>query len=100
MKLTNTHILIIIAVIFAYFFLFKKDKFENASPEINNQIDQIYNYIMNNDPKYTDYLDFLIDIGNTNLELINAEVFALFKASKKRNTFTKELILEEMNLAS
>lgn len=98
MKLTNTHILIIAALIFAYFFLFKKDKFENISPEMNDQIDQIYNYIMSNDAKYTDYLDFLIEIRNTNLELINAEVFSLFKAAKKRNTFTKEMILEEMKL--
>lgn len=100
MKLTNTHIYIAIALVLAYFFLFKKDKFENVSPEINTQIDQIYDYIMNNDPKYTDYLDFLIEIHNTNLELINAEVFSLFKGAKKRNTFTKEMILEEMKIVS
>lgn len=100
MKLTNTHIYIIIALVLAYFFLFKKDKFENVSPEINTQIDQIYDYIMNNDAKYTDYLDFLITIRNTNLEIINAEVFSLFKAAKKRNTFTKEMILEEMKIIS
>lgn len=100
MKLTTTHIYIAIALLLAYLFLFKKDKFENVSPEINTQIDQIYNYIMSNDAKYTDYLDFLIEIGNTNLEIINAEVFALFKGAKKRNTFTKEMILEEMKIIS
>jgi ABC-type dipeptide/oligopeptide/nickel transport system permease component len=100
MKLTNTHLLILIAIVFAYFFFFKKDTFQNVSPEINQQIDQIYDYIMNNDPKYTNYLDFLISIHNTNLELINAEVFSLFKGAKKRNMFTKEMILEEMKLSS
>jgi hypothetical protein len=100
MKFTNTHIIIIVILLFSYFLFFKKESYENVSPEINTQIDQIYDYIMNNDPTYIDYLNFLINIHNTNILLVNSEVFALFKGAKKRNTFTKEMIIEEMKLTS
>ena len=99
MKLSNTHIFIIIAVAFIlYLFIYKKDRFDNISDKTRNQIDEIYNYILNNDPSYTDYLNYLISIHNTNLHLIDSEVFALFKGSKKRGTFTKEMIIEEMKI--
>lgn len=101
MKLSNTHIFIIIAVAFIlYLFMYKKDTFNNISDETRDQIDKIYDYIVFNDPSYTDYLNFLISIHNTNLHLIDSEVFALFKGSKKRSTFTKEMILEEMKIES
>jgi len=98
MKLANEHLLLIGFLLVIYFFLFKKESYANISPDIAKEVDQIYEYIMNNDPTYVNYLDFLINIRNTNVHIIDSEVFALFKGAKKRNTFTKDMIIEEMKL--
>jgi hypothetical protein len=91
---------IILAVLVIFYFLFlKTEGMSNVSPETQLHVDQIYTYIMNNpDLTFSDYINFLTSIKNTNLEIIDNEIFVSFKLLHKRNMLSKDDILSSMKL--
>lgn len=98
--MNNTIIFVVFAiVIYLYFFMYKKESMTNVSIEQQNIIDKLYDFI-NNHPnaKFSDYINFLSSIKNTNLHIIDNEVFVTFKSLKKRNSFKKQDIIDEMKL--
>jgi hypothetical protein len=96
----DTILLIIICILVIFYFCYvQKETLDNVSLENELIIDQIYNYIKSNpNGDFVEYANFLIGIKNTNLHIIDTEVFALFKGSNKRNKFTKDDIVTEMKL--
>jgi hypothetical protein len=69
----------------------------NISEGDQNVIDRLMGFITV-DTTFGDYINFLSSIKNTNLHIIDNEVFATFKSLKKRNNLTKKEIMNEMKL--
>jgi hypothetical protein len=93
-------ILIIIALVAVYFFFFyKKETMTNISSEQQKIVDQIYNSIVNNpDITFVDYINLLSSLKNTNLNIIDNEVFVTFKLLQKKKMFSKDDIISAMKL--
>lgn len=93
----NTIILICLIILASYFFLFyKKEELTNLNPKEQAFVDNLYDFIMNNDVSFEEYLKYLNAVKNTNLKIIDNEIFVSFKLAKKKGTFTKQSILDEM----
>lgn len=98
----NKNILIVFfaCIVIIYFCRDKEHMTNNEiTSEQQNIIDKIYEEIITN--KYLtleEYLDFLITIGNTNLNIIDHEVFVTFKMLQKRDMLTKNDIIQAMKL--
>lgn len=93
----NNIILLGIALIaIYYFFFYNKEQLTDLTPENQAFIDGLYNFINDSDVTYENYLQYLNKVKNTNLKIINNEVFVGFKIAKKKGTFTKQLIASEM----
>lgn len=97
MNNTILSIIIIVAFLSLYYFLFHtKESMTNVSFE-QQTINNIYIYISNNpDITFADYINFLISIKNTNLHLIDNQKFLSFKILQKRNLFVKNDIENAM----
>lgn len=96
--MNNTSILILCAIAFyLYFYVYTKETMTNVSTRDQNVIDQLFTFITP-ETTFADYINFLTSIQNTNLHIIDDEVFATFKSLKKRNMFTKNDIVTEMKL--
>ena len=96
--MNNTTIFILCAVaIYFYFFVYKTESMTNVSPQDQNVIDKLFDFITP-ETTFSDYVNFLSSIKNTNLHIIDNEVFATFKSLKKRKMFTKQDIITEMKL--
>ena len=92
-------LLLILGLFTLYYLFYNQENYTNISDKDQITIDQIYDYINTNpDNTFVDYINFLANIKNTNLDIIDNEVYATFKAAKKRNKFTKQDIIEEMKL--
>jgi len=92
-------ILILCAAILLYiFFHFKKESMTNVSEKDQIIIDSVFDYINAHEGTFADYINFLTSIKNTNLNIIDSQVFATFNALKKRNLLTKQDIMSEMKL--
>jgi len=71
---------------------------ENLSDDKNDKINQILNYLQTTDNNFEDYVNFLLSIKNTNLNIINGEVFNTFKTLKKIKALSKQSIIDEIKL--
>ena len=92
-------ILIIGVVVSFYFMFYKSEKLTNVSSEDQSIIEKIFMYINNNpESEFVDYINFLTSIKNTNLDIIDNEVFVTFKVLKKKNMFTMDDIKVVMKL--
>lgn len=90
--------IIFICVISFYFMFYKSENLTNVSSE-QSVIEQIFMYINNNPTgEFIDYINFLSSIKNTNLHIIDNEVFVTFKLLKKKNMFTTDDIKSAMKL--
>lgn len=99
MNATTIFILFAIILIIFYFLTAKKESMTNVSEKDQMIVDKIFNYITNNPTgKFYDYIKFLNEIKNTNLHIIDNEVFSGFKSLKKRNLLTKNDIITDMKL--
>lgn len=97
MKIDNNILLIFLALAVIYFFFRKnKENFIDLSPEQESFINNLYNYINDNDLTYELYLSYLNTIKNTNLNIVTEEVFNEFKSLKSRGMFTKQKIMAKM----
>lgn len=97
--MNNLIVIIVILVSIYYFFFYKTENMTNVEPQQQQVIDQIYNYIVNNtDITLGDYINFLTSIKNTNLSIIDNEVFVTFKLLQKKNMFSKNDIISAMKL--
>jgi hypothetical protein len=71
----------------------------NVEPEQQQIIDKIYDYIINDpDITFVDYINFLSSVKNTNLNIIDNEVFVTFKLLQKKKMFSKDDIISAMKL--
>ena len=62
---------------------------------------QVYRYFIDkNNMDFVDYINFLTAIKNTNLNIIDLEVFYEFKLLKKNNKLTLDSILNAMKTLS
>jgi hypothetical protein len=96
--MNNTTIFIcVVAICLGYFFLSKTESMTNISAQDQNIIDRLFTFITP-ETTFPDYINFLTSVQNTNLHIIDDEVFATFKALKKRNMLTKNDIVNEMKL--
>lgn len=86
-----------VILLYVLFFRYKNESMTNVSDKDNVIIDALFKYIT---PKtsFADYINFLTSIKNTNLHIIDNQVFSTFIALKKRNLLTKEDIISEMKL--
>jgi len=95
----NIIIILIVIVTIYYFFFYNTENMTNIQPELNLMIDNIYNYIVNNqDATFADYINFLTSIKNTNLHIIDNEIFVTFKILQKKKMFSKDDIISAMKL--
>jgi hypothetical protein len=93
----NNIILLGIALIaIYYFFFYNKEQLTNLTSEQQIFVDGLYDYINNNDLTFDQYIDYLNKVQNTNLKIIDNEVFVGFKLAKKKGIFTKQSIAAEM----
>lgn len=92
--------LAIVAITAAYYlFFYKIETMTNILPEQQAIVNLIYDYIITNpDGTFADYINFLISIKNTNLYIIDNEVFVTFKMLQKRKLFSKDDIISAMKL--
>lgn len=93
-------IIIIIIILYYCFVYSNNESMTNELPDIQQQfIDSLYNYINNNDNiNFIDYINFLTSLKNTNLNIIDNDVFTEFKILKKRKLFSKQDIITQMKL--
>jgi hypothetical protein len=96
---TTTILYLCIGAILFYFIFFgyKKESMTNVSEKDKIIVDALFNYITP-ETTFADYLNFLSSIKNTNLNIIDNDVFSTIKALKKKNLLKKEDIISEMNL--
>jgi len=75
-----------------------KEKITNVDNDKNTVIaKQVYRYFVDkNNMDFVDYINFLTAIKNTNLNIIDLEVFYEFKLLKKNNKLTLDSILNAM----
>jgi len=95
------NVLIIIAIAIAVYFLLNNntEKMTNITDEEQKRIDKVYNYIVNNpNSSFVDYINYLTSIKNTNLHIIDNEVFVTFKLLQKKNMFSKVDVISAMKL--
>ena len=57
---------------------------------------KVYEYIKSKDEDFPDYIQFLKSINNTNLKLINAQVFYELKTLKKYKNLNTQNVLDIM----
>lgn len=75
------------------------EKMTNITDEEQKQINKVYNYVVNNpNSSFADYINYLTSIKNTNLHIIDNEVFVTFKLLQKKNMFSKADIVSAMKL--
>jgi|688.fasta_scaffold347623_2 hypothetical protein len=79
-----------------YFFFYNKEQYTNLTPKQQYFVDGLYSYISNNDVTFEQYINYLNKHQNTNLNIIDKEIFTGFKVAKKKGTFTKQIISREM----
>jgi hypothetical protein len=92
-------VVVVVVVVVYYLFFYKKETMTNVSSEQQQIIDQIYNSVVNNpDITFVDYIKLLKSLNNTNLDIINNEVFVTFKLLQKKKMFSKDDIVSEMKL--
>lgn len=94
----NTILLIIALIAVYYFFFYSQENMTDLTPEQQSFVDGLYNYINDNDLTFEQYIQYLNSTRNTNLNIIDNEVFIAFKLAKKKGNFTKQMIMEEMKL--
>lgn len=91
--------IIIICIIAFYFIFYKTENMTNVTSEQQTIIENIFTYINNNpSAEFVDYINFLTSIKNTNLNIIDNEVFVTFKLLKKKNMFSIDDIKVAMKL--
>jgi len=75
-----------------------KEKITNVDNDKNTvTAKQVYRYFIDkNNMDFVDYINFLTAIKNTNLNIIDLEVFYEFKLLKKNNKLTLDSILNAM----
>jgi hypothetical protein len=95
---TILYLCISAAILLFIFFNYKKESMTNVSDKDQLIIDAIFDYINDKEGTFADYINFLTSIKNTNLNIIDSQVFATFTALKKRKLLTKEDIVSEMKL--
>lgn len=95
------YILIGFIVIYLLYILSNKQKegITNVDDENNMVIaKKVYKYYMDTkELDFVDYVNYLTSIGNTNLELIELEVFYELKSYKKKGKLTVNSVLNIMN---
>ena len=100
-KNRTVYILLVLALGYLIYIVMNKknEGVENVYDEKTNMIaKKVYKYYMDKDNfDFVDYINYLTSIGNTNLELIELEVFYELKSLKKKGTLTLENVLNEMN---
>lgn len=99
MKTIDTILITFIIVVLIYLIMSKGSKKENLDNVSDSFVDGVYKYIQNADNidnTFENYVTYLINVQNTNLNLINEEVFAGFRYAKKNNIFTKQNIIDEL----
>ena len=79
-----------------------KEKITNVDNDKNTvTAKQVYRYFIDkNNMDFVDYINFLTAIKNTNLNIIDLEVFYEFKLLKKNNKLTLDSILNAMKTLS
>lgn len=91
-------IIIIIAVIYIFWF-YTNEHMTNVPDESKLVVDKVYDFIVARpEATFEEYINFLVSIDNTNLHLINNDVFAGFKALQKKGRFSKQDVVDEMKL--
>jgi hypothetical protein len=102
-KFINENLTVIVGVVAVvvvyYLFINKTEKMTNVSIEQQQVINDIYKYIVNNpNVNFPDYIEFLLSIKNTNLNIIDNEVFVTFKLLQKKKMFSITDIISAMKL--
>jgi hypothetical protein len=108
----NLVIIAIIVLVFLYivFHVYSTPDFWNRGTEnLNNTTEtktllpsdhviavKVYEYIKSKDEDFPDYIQFLKNINNTNLKLINVQVFYELKTLKKYKNLNTQSILDIM----
>jgi hypothetical protein len=91
--------LLIIGLIFLiYFFSYETENMTNLTDNETDKVKQLLNYLQTTDNSFSDYVKYLLSIKNTNLSLIDSEVFSTFKTLKKLKALTVQSIIDEMKL--
>lgn len=76
----------------------KKETFESTlSQRDMNNAELILKFFNKKNIIYPDYLDYLVSINNTNLKIINQDLFHEFKALKKINNLSIQNIINAMS---
>lgn len=84
-------------IFYIFFFGYKKESMTNISEENQKVVDALFDYITP-ETTFADYINFLTSIKNTNLNIIDNDVFSSIKALKKKGLLKKEDIISEMKL--
>jgi hypothetical protein len=84
-------------ILYVFFFGYKKESMTNISEENQKVVDALFDYITP-ETTFSDYIIFLTSIKNTNLNIIDNDVFSSLKALKKKDLLKKEDIISEMKL--
>lgn len=76
-----------------------KEKLSNTDRDKNTEVaKQVYKYFIdNNNIDFVDYINFLTSIKNTNLKIIDLEVFYELKSLKKKGKLTLDSVRSEMS---
>jgi hypothetical protein len=95
----NTIIIGLVLIAIIYFYFYNVEKMTNLSFTQQSIVDNVYDFIVSHpDATFTNYIDFLTNIKNTNLDIIDNEVFVTFKLLQKKNMFSKNDIVSAMKL--
>jgi len=105
-KISNRTVVLILIFILVggltIYFTYKQKQSEyltNISETDQQVIDSLYDFYMNNTATdYITYLNFLENIKNTNMNLVNKDVFLALKILKNNDSLTKDDIIKEMKL--
>lgn len=98
-QIRNILLIALIIIAIYYFYFYNKENLTNISSNDQEIINKIYDYfVLNKDTDFSAYLNYLKEIKNTNLQIIDREVYTTFKVLKKRNSLTKTEIAQMMEL--
>lgn len=67
---------------------------EEFKPLVNEKAENLYNFFMNTDITYFDYLDYLADNKNDNTDLVDKKVFTNLMTKKSNNNLSRQDILK------
>lgn len=91
--------LVVLAVVLSvviYYKYFRVENMTDLSESDKLMVDKVFKYIRDTDEDFKEYLKFLEESGNSNLKLIDTQLFNGLKFLKNKKMLTKTDIISAM----